>query len=147
LASNPSIAVASALTSDTTVPVPTLPSEMPCCASTPAMLATAISSPAAVVFGCFHPFAKKFMVSRLLRVAASSMAAARQTRLPKRLKEQAGSQTAGGRAWPIARRVVFAVFLVAFKLRQFEVNSLQTAAPRQLIKNQRVAVIRRIAAA
>jgi hypothetical protein len=50
-ANSPSSAVANALASDTTVPVPTLPSETPCCDNTPATLATAMSSPAADVFG------------------------------------------------------------------------------------------------
>src|ERR1700733_7740388 len=50
-ASSPSSAVANALASDTAVPVPTLPSETPCCDNTPATLATAMSSPAADVFG------------------------------------------------------------------------------------------------
>src|ERR1700733_4556367 len=50
-ASSPSSAVANALANDTAVPVPTLPSETPCCDNTPATLATAMSSPAADVFG------------------------------------------------------------------------------------------------
>jgi hypothetical protein len=55
-ASNPSKAEAIAPISATTVPLPTAPSVIPCCESAPAMVITAISTPAIDVFGQFQIF-------------------------------------------------------------------------------------------
>jgi len=49
--SSPSKAVASALANPTVVPVPACPSEIPCCCSTPSIVAIPSSKPAALVFG------------------------------------------------------------------------------------------------
>ena len=56
LANRPSSAVARLPTSVTTVPDPAEPRVMPCCDSTPVIVTTAISSPAADVFGWFQMF-------------------------------------------------------------------------------------------
>src|ERR1039458_9315618 len=61
LASKPRRAVARALTSVTTVPLPAAPRVMPCCEKTPAMVMIAISSPAADVFGWFQIFEMGFI--------------------------------------------------------------------------------------
>jgi hypothetical protein len=60
-ANRPSRAVARPLASVTTVPLPAVPSVMPCCASTLAMVTTPISTPVADVLGWFQIFEIEFI--------------------------------------------------------------------------------------
>src|SRR6266567_3133198 len=67
-ASSPKTAVAIPVTSETTVPLPTCPSEIPCCCSTPSTVVNPSRIPAALVFGCptIRPISSAILLLSLL---------------------------------------------------------------------------------